>query len=86
MNRWDSTPLPEDRFVNMGAFGSNTMSFEQWLQFVLLPRIQEITRNNGSLPGNSSVGTYAIRALDGDTDAEPLMDRLFELDSLINNA
>ncbi|HEX6892490.1 MAG TPA: YqcC family protein, partial [Chryseolinea sp.] len=39
LNRWQHLPFSSDKFENMGAFGSNTMTFEQWIQFVLVPRI-----------------------------------------------
>ena len=32
-------PLAPDKFIDMGAFGTNTMTFEQWLQFV--PAVKE---------------------------------------------
>lgn len=29
LNRWSAEPLPSEKLENMGAFGSNTMAFEQ---------------------------------------------------------
>lgn len=84
LNRWDDQPLPEEKFVDMGAFGSRTMAFEQWVQFILLPRINEIVWEKGTFPANSKVATYAIRNSDGDPSAERMCDLLFELDELIN--
>ena len=45
LNRWQGHPLTQDKFENMGAFGSNTMTFEQWIQFILIPRIDSIINN-----------------------------------------
>jgi len=84
LNRWQSGPLPEEKFTDMGAFGSNSMSFEQWLQFVLIPRIVEITESNGNFPEESHLATYAIRYFDGDDDSGSLQAILNELDQLIN--
>ena len=84
LSRWDDQPLPEEKFVDMGAFGSHTMAFEQWTQFVLLPRIHDIIREKGMFPSKSNVATYAIRNFDGDPDAERFCDLLYELDQLIN--
>ena len=69
LNRWDDKPLPADKFKDMGAFGSNTMTFVQWLQFVLILRIRQIVSQGGDFPNNSMVGTYAIREFDGDHEA-----------------
>jgi len=84
MGRWMENPLPDELFENMGAFGSNTMSFEQWLQFVLVPRIREIIVSKGEFPKESNLATYAIRNFDGDPEAESIQKILHELDQLIN--
>jgi uncharacterized protein YqcC (DUF446 family) len=84
LNRWTTEPLPPECFENMGAFGSNTMAFEQWIQFVLIPRIQEIITTKGEFPGESHLSAYAIRVFDGDTHADYLHELLYQLDTLIN--
>lgn len=84
LKRWSDQPLPQEKFDNMGAFGSNTMAFEQWLQFVLIPRLYQITANKGELPTESMVSTYAVRALDGDPEAINLISLLSRLDDIIN--
>jgi uncharacterized protein YqcC (DUF446 family) len=84
LNRWTNEPLREERFENMGAFGADTMTFEQWLQFVLLVRIRSIVAMRGEFPEGSSVAPYAIRVFDGDNDAGHLHELLYDLDKLIN--
>lgn len=84
LNRWQADPLPDEKFTDMGAFGSNTMSFEQWLQFVLIPRIYEIIESNGTFPEESHLSTNAIRYFDGDDDSDSLQGILYDLDELIN--
>ena len=86
LNRWDDKPLPADKFKDMGAFGSNTMTFVQWLQFVLILRIRQIVSQGGDFPNNSMVGTYAIREFDGDHEAGRLKELLCELDEIVNGA
>lgn len=83
INRWQAEPLPDHLFENMGPFGSSTMSFEQWIQFVLVPTIRDIVNERASFPPYSQVGVYAVRTLDGDTEAQPLVTLLSELDMLI---
>jgi uncharacterized protein YqcC (DUF446 family) len=85
MERWQDQPLPDEKFKDMGAFGSNTMTFEQWIQFVLLERINQIILSRGDFPYSSMVGTYAVRYFDGDAEATELQQQLYELDGLINN-
>ncbi len=83
--RWSQNPLADEAFEDMGAFGSNTMSFENWLQFVLIPRIREIVEAKDDFPPGSHLAPYAIRYFDGDYDADPLRELLYQLDELINN-
>lgn len=84
LNRWDEKPLPQEKFENMGAFGSETMSFEQWIQFMLIDRIKEIVKEEDAFPSESNVGVYAIRVFDTDPEAGMLIQLLSELDELIN--
>jgi hypothetical protein len=68
----------------MGAFGEHTMTFDQWLQFVLVPRLLEIARDREKLPSGSQLAAYAVRALDGDPDSGQIHDLLSEIDRLAN--
>ena len=80
--RWSEAPLPAEAFENMGAFGCNTMAFEQWLQFVLIPRIREIIKQKGNFPDKSQLAVYAVRYFDGDRDSSTLQDILYGIDQL----
>ena len=85
LNRWQSEMLPAEKFENMGAFGSNTMAFEQWLQFILIPRIRQIVRDHDEFPSDSMLGTYAVRVFDGDHEATRLIGLLCAIDQLITS-
>ncbi len=84
LNRWSAEPLPAEKFKNMGAFGINTMAFEQWLQFILIPRIHAIVELKGDFPRGSMLASYANRVFDGDSEVGVLHDLLYEVDKLIN--
>lgn len=84
INRWSETPLAPEKMVNMGAFGCNTMSFEQWIQFVLIPRIDQIVRDQDSFPEGSDLGTYAIRNFDSDPETGGIESTLVAIDHIIN--
>ncbi len=82
---WQAEPLPREAFQNMGAFGSNTMSFPQWLQFVLLERVKEIVAEQGDFPAESQVGVYAMGEFEGAPDVIQLQNLLNEFDSLFSD-
>jgi uncharacterized protein YqcC (DUF446 family) len=80
LNRWSMSPLPSEKYTDMGAFGENTMSFEQWIQFILIPRMNEIVESKGEFPEGSMLAPYAIRYFDGDPDSDDLHQLLYEED------
>jgi uncharacterized protein YqcC (DUF446 family) len=65
------------------AFFGDTMTFYQWLQFVLLPRVREIIDQHEDFPAKSAVGAYAVRELDGLDEAARLIQTLCEFDGFI---
>lgn len=81
---WSSTPLAAEKFNDMGAFGINTMSLTQWIQFVLLPRIQQIIDEQESLPSESMISAHAVREFDGNPEYDKLIELLTQLDDLAN--
>lgn len=84
LGRWQAQPLEKERFENMGPFGMNTMVFEQWLQFVLVPRVHEIIDKKGAFPKKSEIAPVAVKNLDGDPDAVRLIQLLSEFDEIVN--
>lgn len=85
LNAWQSEPPPEQAFESQTAFFADTMTFYQWLQFVLLARVRDTIAERGAFPPRSSVGTYAIRELDGNDDAGGLIQTLCEFDAWIED-
>lgn len=83
LGRWEKEPAPAGIFEGMGAFGAGKMSFEQWLQWVLIPRVREVVKNHGEFPTDSQVGVYSMRELGADADAAYLSQLLYEFDRII---
>jgi len=83
LNAWQSEPLPYSAYESKTAFFADTMTFYQWLQFVLLARVRKIIEERGVFPTESSVGAYAVRELDGIQEADGLIQVLCEFDEFI---
>ncbi len=81
---WSASAIAEEKLVEMGAFGSKTMAFSEWLQFVLLPRVQQIIETREEFPAQSNVAAYAYREFDGVADREILIQLLADFDRLFN--
>lgn len=80
---WQDQPLRPEQMNFKQAFGMDTMTFTQWLQFVFLPRVRETVATN-SFPRSSSVGAQAVREFDGYPEADRLITLLSEFDALFD--
>lgn len=79
---WQEAPLAPEQYEFTRAFGMDTMSYDQWLQFVFLPRVREIISTRSKFPTSSSVGAQAVREFDTYPNAERLISLLSEFDTL----
>lgn len=52
---WGHTPLPAAAFASRVPFCHDTMEFEQWLQWVLLPRMRQVVEQDDGWPNNSAI-------------------------------
>jgi uncharacterized protein YqcC (DUF446 family) len=75
---WQEQPPAAEPLEVTQAFGGDKLSFEQWLQFVFLPRVREIIDQKARFPSESQVSTKAFREWRMFGEA-PDVDRLLEL-------
>lgn len=59
---WQSTAVSERALVSTAPFCCDSLTFEQWLQFVFIARLTLIVKNELPLPGNISVCPMAEEA------------------------
>jgi uncharacterized protein YqcC (DUF446 family) len=78
---WQDAPLEPRQMQFTRAFAGDTMAFEQWLQFVFIPRVREIVAARGEFPSQSQVSVQAIREFDGVDEAADLIRLLSEFDA-----
>ena len=80
---WQEVRPPEEAFQSTRPFFGDTMSFYQWVQFVLIPRVRSVVAERGHFPPKSHVGAYAVRELDTDPDGAELATLLCRFDKFI---
>ncbi|RDV24393.1 YqcC family protein [Alteromonas aestuariivivens] len=81
MGIW-SADMPTPEQLSSGApFSCDTLSFEQWIQFILLPRLRFILENGQALPSAMAVAPAAEIYLTA--ECMPIIALLKELDRLI---
>lgn len=64
-------------------FCADTLSFTQWLQFILLPRMRTLIEQNQPLPTSSGIAVMAEQELAETPGRETLIQRLADFDALI---
>lgn len=84
---WDEFSFSVSQIVaSDAAFCADIMTFPQWLQHVLLPRVRALTAGGEAYPDQSMVGAQAIREFDGVENSEELVRLLIEFDRYFNES
>ena len=79
---WQDAPLEPEQYDFRAAFALDTMAFNQWLQFIFVPRVGQILDSQGTFPTRSQVGAQAIREFDTVPEAAQLVELLCAFDAL----
>lgn len=84
---WQGTPPPPQDMASPQPFCVDTLSLEQWLQFVFIPRMDALLEGDLALPDQCSVAPYAEEQLDADALGQAdILRRIQQLDELITAA
>lgn len=82
---WTELPPTAAALASQAPFCCDTMPLQQWLQYVLLPRMQALVDAQLPLPVNISVCPIAEEAFaELGERAWPLINRIAELDELLS--
>jgi uncharacterized protein YqcC (DUF446 family) len=84
-DRWDPEQPPDSALDSTQPFCIDTLRFEQWLQWILLPRMKEILEENRPLPRRSAIFSYAEHCLHrDDPPTTDLLEHIKRFDELIS--
>ena len=64
--KWQAVEPPAEALSSSVPFCIDTLGFEQWLQWVFLPRMRHILEHGRPLPRKSGILPYAQEYLDKD--------------------
>ena len=86
LNLWgEHGPTPQSLASTL-PFCVDTLHFIQWLQFVFLPRMQQLIDQQLSLPRQCAIAAMAEDALKGqDINSECLVATLAQLDQVLSD-
>ena len=62
------------------------MTFQEWLQFVFLPRARELVDAGGPFPSRANVATLAVREFDGLKEFNGLIDLLDRFEAWMDSS
>lgn len=68
---WQSTPPSAEALASSQPFCVDTLTFCEWLQWLLIPRLDEMIRRSLPLPQNSQIhpmAEEAFKLITADTD------------------
>jgi uncharacterized protein YqcC (DUF446 family) len=52
---WEEEPPPSPALASTQPFHADTLAFEQWLQWIFIPRIRELVTGRETLPGRCEI-------------------------------
>ncbi len=82
--QWERQQPPESALLSTQPFCIDTLRFEQWLQWVFLPRMKQILEQRWPLPGKSGIFAYAQEYLrKNDLPTSNLLELIRRFDDLI---
>lgn len=82
--KWEAAEPPAEALSSATPFCIDTLSFEQWLQWVFLPRMRHILEQSRPLPRKSRIFPYAQEYLDkNDPITGGLLRQIKQFDDLI---
>lgn len=84
--RWDAVAPSADALRSTQPFAVDTLSFDQWLQWILLPRMHELLRRQLPLPGSCAMQPMADEVYDStDSGGARIAGILAEIDRLLTD-
>ncbi|MDR0806129.1 MAG: YqcC family protein [Enterobacteriaceae bacterium] len=82
---WRAIPPEISAFDSREPFSIDTMSPEEWLQWVFIPRIRAMIESHQPLPARIAIAPYYEEAFNPrPEDHQTLIDALKRIDALLN--
>ena len=81
---WDEEAPSAEALKSQEPFCFDTLGFAQWMQWIFLPRVQEVVENKRDMPAQSDVHTYAEEVLKNtDYESDQLLFLIKTFDEIV---
>ena len=84
LSLWEASPPSQTALSSKQPFCIDTLEFTQWLQWILIPRLEAILKTNIPLPDSSAIHPYAEEALKSRLDNIQLITLIQQLDNALS--
>lgn len=85
LSLWEATPPDEGALSSLMPFCHDTLRFEQWLQWVFLPKMKQVLETEEDFPASSDISPlaeFSLQQLPQQTDQ--LLALIQQFDDFIN--
>ena len=83
--RWEDRPPPPQALLSNEPFAVDTLDFDQWLQWVLLPKLQQLLLRQLPLPSNCAIQPMAEEVYGDDAGGLRITLIIAEIDALLTD-
>ncbi|BDM65329.1 hypothetical protein NFHSH190041_27810 [Shewanella sp. NFH-SH190041] len=83
---WADTAPHHSALASQAPFACDTLAFEQWLQFIFIPRMYALLDSGALLPTQCGIAPMAQHVWQHEPERISLIQLLEELDNLLNES
>ncbi|MCL1042032.1 MULTISPECIES: YqcC family protein [Shewanella] len=83
---WQETPPSPEAMADPTPFACETMAFEQWLQFIFLPKMRALIAARSALPTKIALGPMAEHVWQGRAEMATLINIIIQLDEHLSGS
>ncbi|OOF69755.1 YqcC family protein [Rodentibacter caecimuris] len=80
---WQEIPPEQSAFMSQEPFALDTMSAEEWLQWIFIPRMLALLDSGADLPSQIAISPYIEEALKEFCELETLLMVLRKIEDLL---
>jgi uncharacterized protein YqcC (DUF446 family) len=84
LSLWEASPPSQEALSSQQPFCIDTLEFTQWLQWILIPRLEALLKTKIPLPDSSAIHPYAEEALKSRTENAQLIAQIQQLDRALS--
>lgn len=81
---WSNELPSQEAMANTSPFSCEVMSFENWVQFIFIPKMDQLIISKSALPSSISIAPMAHHAWNTQSHLQPLIMIFDDLDNLLS--